>query len=357
MAFSAAEIQNAANAVLALYQKGPFLSQSIQDKPLLKALDDKKKTFAGGNQFISIPVKGKYTTTIQGFSYNDQVSYANPANGLRAVYPWKEIHAGITITETELKINGQSVTDENGKDVSDHGGRDAFVLADLLEDKLEDMTEGYARGKNNMFWLDGTQDSKLVPGLTSLIVDASSQGTTGGIDRSVNPWWRNLSYVGSGAGATGAKIVSSDSLQTLTKFLTSFNRQLKRYAKKKDASNWTVLAGSGFIDACMSELRAKGNTSMTGFANASGNDISTGDISFKGLGTFQYDPTLDDLGFGKRAYFIDLNAIKEQPMEGEENKMRNPSRPFDRYVLYRAMTWAGALTANQLNTSGVIEVA
>lgn len=349
--FTAEEINNAFNAALQFYEKGPFLAQSIQDKPLLKALETKKKTFSGGNQYISIPVKGKYTTTIKGYYHNDVVDYGTPANGLRAVYQWKQIHAGITMTESELLINGQSVTDENGKNITDHSGRDATVLSDLLEDKLDDMTEGYARGMNSMFWLDGSQDSKQVPGIMSLITDNPTIGVTGGIDRATNWWWRNLAYVGAN------KIVASDTQQTLTRFMTTFNRQVKRYAKNRTNGNYVNLCGSYFLDQLVWELRANGLNSQSGWANKGGNDISTADISFQGLGDFVYDPTLDDLGFQKRCYVIDLNAIQKRPIQGEEDKMRYPARPFNQYVLYRAMTWAGALVANQLNTSGVIEVA
>lgn len=351
MAFSAQEINNAFNAVLQYYQKGPAIAQSIQDKPLLKALDSKKKTFSGGNQYISIPVKGKFTTTIQGYNTTDVVQYANPANILRANYLWKEIHAGVTLTETELKINGQSVTDENGKSIDDHSGRDMQILTDLLEDKLNDMTEGYARGMNSMLWLDGTQDSKQVAGIRSLITDTPTVGTTGGIDRASNTWWQNQAAVGAGL------ITSNTSTQALTNYITTFYRQLRRFASKKNMSEYICLGGSTFLDKLIAELRAKGYNSMDGWSSSGKTDITVADISYKGLGDFTYDPSLDDLGFPDRCYFIDLNAIKLQPMQDEENKMRYPARPYNQYVLYRAMTWTGTLTANQLNTSGVIQTA
>lgn len=357
MAFTAQEISNAAAAVLQFYQTGPFKSQTIQNKPLLKALDGAKQTFSGGNGTLSLPVKGNYTTTIQGFNTNDVVTYANPANGMRAVYKWYEIHSGITMTETELKINGQSVLDEMGKDISDHSGRDQQILTDLLKDKVEDMMEGTARGKNTMFWLDGSQDSKLVPGITAFITDTPNIGTTGGLDRSVstNWWWRNLAYVGTGANATGAKIVSSTTLQTLTNFMTTLNRKLRKFAQ--GSPNYFMPCGSVFLDLLIAEMRAKGFNSMVGWNSKNTTDISTADISFGPLGTFTYDPTLDDLGYQDRCYFIDLNSIKLRPMVGEEDKTRNPARPFNQYVLYKAQTWTGAMVADQLNTSAVVQAA
>ena len=57
MAFSQAEIDNIANAALDYYiEKGSVFSSTIQDKPLLAALDGKAKTFPGGKGAVSVAV-------------------------------------------------------------------------------------------------------------------------------------------------------------------------------------------------------------------------------------------------------------------------------------------------------------
>jgi len=349
MAFTAQEIANIATAALDYHIKGPALSQSIQDKPLIKALEGNKKSFPGGKGDITIPVKGDYTTAIAGYTHNDTVSYANPANLKRVNYPWKEIHAGITVTLTELKHDGISVVDSaQGKSVSNHSDRELTVLTGLLEDKLEDMTEGWSRSFNEMLWKDGTADPKQVPGILSILTDTPAVGTTGGIDRATTAWWRHRAIVGASA------IAASAANQTLTKELRKEVRQLRRYAKNP---NYILLAGSDFLDALEIEVSEKGVYTQTGFANNGKNDIGMADIAMRGVGTFQYDPTLDDLGFAKRCYFIDLNAIQLMPMSGEDKKTHNPARPYDQYTIYRAMTWTGGLVARQLNSSAVYEVA
>lgn len=349
MAFTAAEVANIATAALDYHIKGPALSQSIQDKPLLKALEGSKKSFPGGKGDITIPVKGDYTTAIAGYTHNDSVSYANPANLKRVNYPWKEIHAGITVTLTELKHDGISVIDSaQGKTVSNHSDRELTVLTGLLEDKLEDMTEGWSRSFNAMLWKDGTQSAKEVPGIRSLLTDTPATGTTGGINRATSAWWRHRALVGAN------KITASATNQTLTKTLRKEVRQLRRYAKNP---NYLLLAGSDFLDALEIEVAEKGVYTDMGFANRGKNDIGMADISMRGVGTFVYDPTLDDLALSKRAFFIDLNAIQLMPMDGEDKKTHNPARPYDQYTIYRAMTWTGGLVARQLNSSAVYEVA
>ena len=195
MAFSSAELANIANAALDYYiDKGNVYSQSLQDKPLLKAIDGAAKTFPGGKAELSVAVKGTYTTTVAGYTHNDTVAYANPANIKRANYAWKEHHAGISLTLTELKKDGISVTDSTTSGgTSNHSGRDSTVLVNLFQDKLDDMMEGYARGMNDFLYGDGTADANAIAGIQSLIVDdPSASGTTvGGLSTVSNTWWRN----------------------------------------------------------------------------------------------------------------------------------------------------------------------
>jgi hypothetical protein len=76
----------------------------------------------------------------------------------------------------------------------------------------------------------------------------------------------------------------------------------------------------------------------------------------RGVGKFVYDPTLDTLGKSDYIYFIDESNLKLYVMDGEDKKTHNPARPHDQYVIYRAMTWTGGMTATQLNGSAVYQV-
>ena len=46
-----------------------------------------------------------------------------------------------------------------GENTSSASGRESTMLANLLEDKLDDMMEGYARGMNDFLYGDGTADA------------------------------------------------------------------------------------------------------------------------------------------------------------------------------------------------------
>ena len=350
MPFTQTELDNIAVAALDFHmQKGTVHKQSIQDKPLLSRLMAKKKTFPGGKDNITLRAKGVYTTTIQGFTHDDTVTYANPANLKEAVFPWKEIHSGISLTLTELKKDGISVVDSaTGAKTTQHSQREATALANLLDDKLEDMSEGTNRGMNLMFWRDGSQDAKLVPGIKSFVVDDPTAVTTvGGIPQSTNTWWRNR------AGLNIAASVGGAASQTLIlKLITEF-RQLRRYGGRPD----TALCGSDFLDVLEAEMRAKGIYTQDGWAKNGGKiDVGGADAILKGV-TFEYDPTLDDESEAKRCYVLDLKTIFPMVMDGEDNKTHAPARPETKYVIYRAMTWTGGLVCKQRNANGVYSIA
>jgi len=363
MPFTAEEVGNISNALLDHYMKGRAESQSIQDKPMLKAMKAKQKTFPGGKEYIRGNVKGDYTTAFMGYEHDDTVTYANPANIKQWSYPWKELHAGISLTLTELKKAGISVSDSlNGEKTVEHSDRELVEITNLMEDKLDDMSEGIDRSLNDMFWRDGTQSAKVFAGVQAFVTLNPAVGLTGGIDRATNRWWRNRARVGSLSAEsgrstiesiTGSKITASTSLQTLTKTLRSEARQLRRFGGRPNL----VLCGSAFLDALEGEIHEKGTYTQTGFINNGKNDIGMAQISMRGVGDFEYDPTLDDLGYLKFCYMLDTRFLHPMVMDGEDMKAHAPARPPEKYVLYRAVTHTAGLVAKKLNCHGVYEIA
>jgi hypothetical protein len=217
-------------------------------------------------------------------------------------------------------------------------------LANLLQDKLEDMQEGTDRGFNKMFWLDGTQDPNVIPGLQSFITQTpTAAGTVGGVDQVSNSWWQNRVSLGLST--------SNAANQTVVQTLQKEIRQLRRYGGKPTL--W--LAGSSFMDWFEQELRAKGNYTLEGWANKGKIDAAVADLSFKG-NDIEYDPTLDDLGQSKFLYVIDPRHMYPMAIQGENMKKHTPARPENKYVFYRAVTFAGGLVCDQRNCHGVYSI-
>lgn len=339
-----------ANAALIWYVRGKTLSQTTQDKPLLAFLRKGQKTFASGNLQISEPVQGTYMSDtagfLQGFSEDDSINFAQASNILRAVFNWKEVIASLIITWTELLKDGISIYDDSkGGRQSEHSEVAMTRITGLLENRMDDFGESWARATNLMLWQDGTQDAKQVPGLTSILTDTPAVGTTGGLNRATYAWWRhrvNLTLAPSAANSTMIQFFNSELLQ------------LKRYGGKPNKA----LAGSAFLDALRVELFAKGYFTLEGFQGEKATDLGMGGVHISGMGKFEYDPTLDSLpGNGaKRCYIVDSRRVRLRPMEGEDNKVLSPERPYQYLVFLHSMKWTGALECTQLNANGVYGV-
>lgn len=344
--YTAAQIQEAANSLLDFHMRGKTIDQIKQSRPAVDNFTKMQKTFPGGKDYITVPVRGNYTTTLQGFSHDDDVGYRNPTNTKRAGFNWKEHHCGIMFTGTELKNAGISIRDTmDGASTSKHSDADKIILTNILDEKIYDMMEGSMVDFAKILWRDGTADPDVFPGIPSIITTSPTTGVTGGIDRSLNSWWRNRASLLLDA-STPANMVVSRKLQREI-------RQLKRY---KPNAKHVVYAGESFIDSLEQEARSKGYLTMTGWASQGTIDLGVSDVSMKGL-KLVYEPYLDDLGLEKYAYVVDHSSIYLNVMDGEDWKSHTPARPANKYVFYRALTWTGGLVAEQLNSSGVYSIA
>jgi hypothetical protein len=295
--------------------KGTAFKEAILEKPLLASMESKKKTFPGGKGNIIISVKGDYGNT------------AAPG--------------------TDDQLKGYELADT--------------VLVGLLEDALEDVSEQYARGMNNLLWTNGAADPKALAGMAALITDTPGTGIVAGIDRGTRTWWRNRAWtaaMGTAVGTTpalgawGGGVITSATTNggALITKLQSEYRQLTKYGAKPN----TAFCGSDWLGALETELRANGNYSMQGFAG--GKDISVGKISYMGT-DFEYDPTLDQLGKSKRCYWYDSRDIFLVAMQDEWRHQHSPDRTPDKYVIYRSITSTGQLCARRLNGAVVMDIA
>ena len=360
MPFTAGELDNIAVAALDFYfNKGKKFPQTIQAKPMLDAVLAGAKTFPGGKGNISLALKGEYgaagvNDTLKGYTHDDQVVFYTPANLKRANYAWREHHIGLTMTHTELKIDGISVTDQQGNasSTSNHSDREMTVLVGLLEDKLEDLGEQYSRSLDKLIHGDGTGDAKALAGIMALISAAPSTGTVGGLDRATYPWWRNRARTAANAAAGGTGAVTSNVADggALLQVIQKDYLQLTRFGGKPTK----MFVGSDFLDALQKERRANGLYSVTGASSSQ--DMSVGDMTIVGGLRPTYDPTLDDLGLTKRAIILDMDAIFLEKMEGEWMHQFTPARPHDRFTLWKSITCTGQMVATRLNSSEIIDI-
>lgn len=354
MPFTAAELSNIANATLDYkMNRGKVFTQNIQSKPMLAAFDAAAGTFSGGNGDVSLLVKsGEGGLELQGYTHDDQVNYGNPTGIKRVAFPWKEHHIGLGLTHTELKMDGITVIEESPGEqrTTPKDGRETISLANIFEEKLDEMAEDYAQQMDELIHGDGTSDTKALAGIGAFILKDPDAGSTGGISRSTNSWWRNRARTTANGNPITASAANGGALLQV---LQADSRQLSRFARGGTRNR--MFAGSDFIGAMEMELRANGNYTDSGFMRAGSTDGGMGEITFKGK-KLEYDPTLDDMGESKFMYSIDMRRIRLLYMQGEKMKRASPARPYDRYVIFKAITSTCVLVAQQLNTSAVYEI-
>jgi hypothetical protein len=218
------------------------------------------------------------------------------------------------------------------------------MITDLMKNRMDDFGESWMRAMNQMMWADGSANALYVPGITSILTDSPAVGVTGGINRATYPAWRHRFTLGLQPSATNSALIQ---------FYNSEIVQLKRYGGKPSKA----LCGSAHLDALRLELFAKGYFTQTGFRDQKATDLGMGGIHITGLGQFEYDPTLDSMGYSKRCYIIDPKHLVLKPMEGEENKVLSPERPYQYLVFLHSVKWTGGLIADQLNCHGVYGIA
>lgn len=358
--FSPELIADIANTTLETFlKKGTVIKQQIQAKPMLDAFNEGAGKFTGGKEKVSYAVgSGKGGQTLQGYTGDDQVTYGNPVGVKRASAAWKEHHIGTVLTMSELKTDGINVDEDSyGKQsMSDMPDREVQALANRLDESNELLAEDYAVSLDTLVHGDGSADTKALAGIRSLILDSPAVGSTLGISRVANSWWRNRAATAAFGSAGGQGAISSATTDggVLITFLEKEIRQLKRFGTPKH--RW--FAGSAFIDAYLKELRANGNYSQVGWMGQNNVDGGMDAPKFKGA-QIEYDPTLDDLSLEKRCYVLDMSArgLKLMYMDGQRMKKHKPARPHDRYVIYNGITMTGVMIAYRLNSSAVYDIA
>lgn len=350
------ELANIANASLENYlDKGKVWSQNIQSKPMLQAFQRRAGRFSGGNEYVSLAVKsGQGGLNLAGYSGDDQLAFGNPTGIKRAKWAWKEHHIGMKVNFTELKVDGIDVV-ENGSDQStrEMSGREMHALANIFDEKNADLKEDFDSGLEDLIHGDGSADSKALAGIASFILEDPDAGSTGGLSRVANSWWRNRALTTSGGGVV---TVSSSNGGALITALDKEIRQLSRYAGGSENLMW--FAGSDFIEGYKRELRSNGYYSQTMSKDAGAPDGSMKDPRHGG-NAIVYDPWMDDNGKSKFCYVIDMGrrGIRLLYMDGQRMKRHNPARPYDRMVMYTGITTTAVMVARSLRSSAVYEIA
>lgn len=361
MPFSAQDIQDAGKVGLDFYLSEKPVDQIALERPILKALQAKKKAAPGARQFVVEQLRARYQSNFQWFNGSAIVTYNRRATVEQANYAWRSCHDGFALDEDRLAQNGIIVVDDRN-DVtagssmcSGDMGRNAtdaekLQLTNLIEEQAEVLRLGFQEQFSYQLHLDGTQNVDAIAGLDSLISLTPTTGTVGGIDRSqaANAYWRNNV-------ATG--LTTTTSTGTILNSMEVNWRQCSRNGGRPDI----IVAGSQFIDGYRNFVLNTYGRMDFGPSNTKRIEGGTSVLTFQGVDV-TWSPEFQELDarFGpataweKRCYFLNSQHICLRPLQGHDMITRKPPRAYDRYEYYWGMTWRGALTMSRASAHAVL---
>lgn len=348
MPFTAQEIVDAGKIGLDFYLANKPVDQIAMERPLLKALQGKKKKAPGAKQYIVEQLRKSYGSNFQWYNGSSVVTYNRRVTNEQANFAWRSCHDGLALDEDRLAQNGITITDTAGP--SSASDAEKIQLTNLFEEQSEVLRLGFQEQFSYQLHLDGTQSSDAIAGLDSLISLAPTSGTVGGIDRAVaaNAYWRNNV-------ATGLSTTTSTG--TILNQMEVNYRQCMRNGGRPDL----IIAGSTFIDGYRNFVLNTFGRMDFGPSNRKKVEGGTEVLTFQGIDV-QWSPEFQELDaryapatlWEKRCYMLNSGTITLRPLAGHDMITRKPPRAYDRYEYYWGITWKGALTMNRANANAVL---
>lgn len=351
MPFSSQDIIDAGKIGIEFYLAKKPVDQIDIERPLLKALQAKKKEAPGAKQFIVEQLRARYSSNFQWFNGSSIVTYNRRQTVEQASYAWRSCHDGFALDEDRLAQNGIIVNEKDGQaNTVDASMAEKIQLTNLITEQTEVLRLGFQEQFSQQLHVDGTQSTDAIAGLDALVSLAPTTGTVGGIDRSVasNAYWRNNV-------ATG--LTTTTGTGTILNSMEVAYRQCMRNGGRPDL----LLAGSSFIDGYRNFVLNTFGRMDFGPSNRKRIEGGTEVLTFQGT-EVQWSPEFQELDsrfapatvWEKRCYMLNTQFICLRPLQGHDMISRTPPRAYDRYEYAWALTWRGAMTMNRSNAHAVL---
>lgn len=347
MGFTPAQLIRGMDYTIHSFDSAAPVDQINVDHPFLAWLVANKKDSLYGNGLYANSVYMQNQSNYQRYFGADQVTYNQRDPNRWAYFPYVNAHDGFWFDEDTLKANNIVISDAGLEAPTKY---EKGQLIDLLQQSWRALKEGMQENLAYDTLLDGSQSTKAVAGLDSIVSTTPTTGSTGDIARS-NTWWRN-------------NIALSVGQSVLIDTMETTYRACIKYGKMKPTK---IFCGAAFLD----DFRAAANLMINRQIHDGGNmrggitmDPSTSTIYFKGI-ELVWDPTFEDLDaivgsishpWTKRCYMLNESNITLRPFKGCWMVNRKPERLPDRYVHYAAKTASFGMTTNKLNSLAVLSI-
>lgn len=357
MSFTSTEVSEAGYSALDYHVRKKATDNVSYDHPFLRKLKDKQKSFPGGKQYVTEPVRKSLDSNFQWYRGDQTVTYNRKQTLRRAQYEWGSAHDGFFLDEDRLAQNGIDI-DDNMKP-GNFSGAERNQLLNLFEEQMDTLMTGFDEVFEYNLLQDGTQDTEAIDGLDKLLQAVTTTNQTastnvrGGLDSSTevdhnsNAYWYNQAAL---------DVTEANLVETL--------EQEWRKCTRNGGTPDFILAGSTFVDSFRDATKSEvSRYIVTSDGQADKMDPSVTGLAFKNVPII-WCPAFEQLDadlsptqeWESRAYFINTNHLRLRPMAGHDMRTRKPPRAYNRYVWYWGVTWKGALCTDRLNAHGVVTV-
>ena len=353
MPFTAQELADAGKHAIDLYLKNKPIDQIAVERPFLRELMRKSKTFPGAKQYIIEQLRYTYGSNFQWYYGAQSVSY-NARNTIEQTnWPWRSAHDGFFLDEDRLTQNGVILTDDN------KGGKasraEVMQLTNLLVEHTEVLRLGFEEGLSRACLRDGSSSAEDLEGLDYIIATDPTSGSPGGINRATagNEYWRN-----------------NVNLSTAQSALIDTTESLWRACVRNGGMPTFIQAGSDFIDDMRAAVQALGSGAGAQLSPNLQSDVYDSVMHRQGCDSglrihgipVMWNPEFSEIDaldsptptWEKRCYMLNMRHIRLRPAEGHNMIARTPPRMYNRYVHYWALTWKGGMTCDRSNAHAVI---
>ena len=222
---------------------------------------------------------------------------------------------------------------------------DEEAMIDLIEARTETAEDTFWNQMSAAVYSDGTGwGGKQMTGLAAYISKAPTSGLIGGIDRSAQTWWRNVS-VNSNLDSRG--VVSQSNIQS---YMNSTAIQLKRNSDGIDL----IVCDNNYYLFYLNSLQAIQR--VTSDKGSAGSGFTS--LKYFGAGK-EVDVILDGGKNGQipsnTMYFVNTDYLFYRPSAKRNFKVIGGDRNnINQDAMIRILAWAGNITLNNSSLQGVL---
>lgn len=285
---------------------------------LLRHIDSKgnKKTATG--RTIVQELEYAENGTVQFYSGYEQLDVSQQQTYTAAEFNYKQLAGNVVISGLEQIQNS---------------GREA--VHNLLKSRIRTLEKSLKNTVATALYADGTGTSgKEIGGLQLLVADAGT-GEVGGINSSIDTWWKNSIYDFSSEGVTAGANSS-----TIQEAMNTLWLRTIRGADKPDC----ITADTNYFKFYWASLQA--NQRFTSDRKAA--------AGFMNL-LFMDSPVFyDDQCPANHMYFLNTDYLFMRPARGRDFVPLGEKASYNQDAMVMPMVWAGNMTISNRARQGVI---